>query len=467
MALKQLMLSKKIEAKRAVLNELQTEFTVLEKREAEATAAIEEASTEEEMKIVEEEVEAVDKAKEELEGKKAGLEEEIRGLEAELEELNKKGSEESEQVQGQQRKSEYEKGVEVRMRNTGFFKGISTEARNAFLKNEAVKEFLQRAREFKSQTRAVTGAELNIPDVALELLRDNLHRYSKLIGKVRLKPVAGKARQNIAGTIPEGVWMEAVGTLNELTMKFTQVEMDGYKVGGFIPVPNSTLEDSDINLANEIMDALGQAIGYAIDKAIIYGTGTKMPLGIATRLAQTLAPSNWGTHAPTWVNLSVSNVLKIDGTTLVGAEFFSELILNLGKAKANYSDGTKFWAMNSTTKAALMAKAIAFNAAGAIVSAQNNTMPIIGGEIIELEFMRDNDICGGYGSLYTLAERAGASLAVSDQVKFIEDQTVFKGTARYDGMPVIGEGFVMVNFNNVVPTTSLTFAEDVANKEGE
>lgn len=94
-------------------------------------------------------------------------------------------------------------------------------------------------------------------------------------------------------------------------------------------------------------------------------------------------------------------------------------------------------------------------------------MPIIGGEIIELEFMKDNDICGGYGSLYTLAERAGASLAVSDQVKFIEDQTVFKGTARYDGMPVIGEGFVMVNFNNEAPTTSLTFAEDVANKVGE
>lgn len=467
MALKQLMLSKKIEAKRTALNELQTEFTTLEKREAEATAAIEEASTEEEMKTVEEEVEAVDKAKEELKGKKEGLEEEIRGLEAELEELNKKGSEEPEQVEGQQRKLDHAKGVEVRMRNTGFFKGVSAEARSAFLKNDEVKEFLQRAREFKGQSRAVSGAELNIPDVALELLRDNLHRYSKLIGKVKLRPVAGKARQNIAGTIPEGVWMEAVGALNELTIKFNQVEMDGYKVGGFIPVPNSTLEDSDVNLANEIMDALGQAIGYAIDKAIIYGTGTKMPLGIATRLAQTVASSNWGTHAPTWINLSTSNILKIDGSTLKGADFFSELILKLGKAKANYSDGAKFWVMNSTTKASLMAKAIAFNAAGAIVSAQNNTMPIIGGEIIELEFMKDNDICGGYGSLYTLAERAGASLAVSDQVKFIEDQTVFKGTARYDGMPVIGEGFVMVNFNNEAPTTSLTFAEDVANKVGE
>lgn len=468
MALRKLILSKKIEQRKAVLEGLKTEFEELQKREAAAETAIEEASTEEEVKVVEEEVEAVDKAKGELEEKKAGLEEEIRGLEAELEELNKKGNEQQEgQEREQARIIETREGVEVRMRNTGFFKGIPTEVRNAFMKNEEIKAFLQRARELKGQTRAVTGAELTIPEVALELLRDNLHRYSKLIGKVRLKPVAGKARQNIAGTIPEGVWMEAVGALNELALTFNQVEMDGYKVGGFIPIPNSVLEDSDLNLANEIMDSLGQAIGFAIDKAIIYGTGTKMPVGIATRLAQSSAPTSWGTNAPTWTNLSVTNITKFAGADLSGTKFFEELILKLGKAKANYSTGEKFWVMNSTTKALIQAKAIAFNAAGAVVSSQSNTMPVIGGEIIELEFMKDNDICGGYGSLYTLAERAGASIAVSDQVRFIEDQTVFRGTARYDGKPVIGEGFVMVNINNTAPTTSLSFAEDKANTTEE
>ena len=38
-------------------------------------------------------------------------------------------------------------------------------------------------------------------------------------------------------------------------------------------------------LAGEIIDALGRAIGLALDKAILYGTGTRMPLGIVTRLA--------------------------------------------------------------------------------------------------------------------------------------------------------------------------------------
>ena len=85
-----------------------------------------------------------------------------------------------------------------------------------------------------------------------------------------MKPVKGKARQNVTGTIPEGVWTEMVGTLNELNFTFSQVEVDGYKVGGFIAIPNSTLEDSDIALANEIYGRNGSS--YRI------GSGQSDPL---------------------------------------------------------------------------------------------------------------------------------------------------------------------------------------------
>ena len=110
-----------------------------------------------------------------------------------------------------------------------------------------------------------------------------------------------------------------------------------------------------------------------------------------------------------------------------------------------------------------MAKMINFNAAGALVAGLNGTMPIEGGVIVELPFIPDNDIIGGYGSLYLLAERAGAQLGQSEHVRFIEDQTVFKGTARYDGMPVFGEAFVIVNIANANPTTSVLFPQDAAN----
>ena len=62
-----------------------------------------------------------------------------------------------------------------------------------------------------------------------------------------------------------------------------------------------------------------------------------------------------------------------------------------------------------------------------------------------------------------LAEREGTTLEQSREVKFIEDQTAFKATARYDGKPVRGEAFVVVRYDNVAPVTSATFAADSAN----
>lgn len=121
--------------------------------------------------------------------------------------------------------------------------------------------------------------------------------------------------------------------------------------------------------------------------------------------------------------------------------------------------------MNASTWATLQSKLITFNGAGAVVSSMNQTMPIIGGDIVTLDFIPDGDIIGGYGSLYLLLGRAEMQLAQSEHVMFIEDNTVFKGTARYDGAPVLGQGFVMINIKGQTPTTTMTFAPDTANTD--
>src|SRR5690606_6831160 len=146
---------------------------------------------------------------------------------------------------------------------------------------------------------------------------------------------------------------------------------------------------------------------------------------------------------------------------------FANLISFSGKAKANYGNGGKFWAMNDTTYTELQAKLVEFNAAGALVSSINNTMPIIGGAIEVLPFMSDGDIVGGYGSQYLLAERAGSTFAVSEHVQFIQDNTVYKATSRYDGKPILGQGFVAMNISGAAPKTSITFAPDTANEPEE
>jgi len=469
LALRQLLISKKIEQRKNALAELLIQEEELQKRSEELETAATEAQTDEELAVVEEEVGKLEAQKAELEQKKSKLQGEIAELEAELEQLNAKApavNQRSAESPAPQPAQQFEYRGEKRM---SIFRNLSRQERAALVAREDVREFLQRAREIagQSQTRAVSGVELTIPDVLLELIRDNLDRYSKLINRVGLRRIRGTSRQNILGTIPEGIWMEAHGKLNELSIVFNQIEVDGYKVGGFIPVHNSDLEDSDENLAEIILDALAQAIGFALDKAILYGTGKKMPLGIVTRLAQTSKPDDWGPNAPEWTDLHTTHLVKIDPTGKTEQQFFSELVLKLGSIpKANYTTtGAMFWAMNRKTKATLMSKAVVFNAAGAIVAGINNQMPVIGGDIVELDFIPDNDIVGGYGELYRLVERKGGTFGRSEHVRFIEDQTVFKGTARYDGKPIFGEAFVAVNINNADPTTTIPFAPDTANDE--
>jgi len=471
--LKQLRLNAELKQKRTMLEELKKQKDGFDKRMADLGVALDEATTDEDLNLVNSQIEELEKEINEadVDTKIKDIESEVNTIEGELEEIEKKGNSGTDPVPpvadtgaGDGLK---ERGNNLTMNRRGIFYGLSAERRSAILAQDDVKSFVERCREMKGQTRAVNGGELGIPEVLVGLLKDNIHKYSKLITKVNLKPVAGKARQMIAGTIPEGVWVEMVSSLKELELIFNQVEVDGYKVGGYLPIPNSTLEDSDVNLVAEIVELLAQAIGLGLDKAIIYGTGVKMPTGIVTRLAQTTKPDTWGKDAPAWTNLSASNILKVDGS-LSDTKFFSAVIKVLAVAKANFSNGEKFWCMSTTTKGTLQAKALAFNAAGAIVAGVNNEMPVFGGEIITLDFIPDGDIIGGYGSLYLLAERAGMQLKNSDIPMFIQDQTVFKGTARYDGMPVFGEGFVALNIENKAPTTTLAFAgQEEAENEGE
>lgn len=459
MALKAIMLRRSIEKKTNELAALRERDGEFERREAELETAINEAETEEDEAAVSEEIEKFETEKEAHEGEKKRLQEEIEGLEAELKETESKAPGEPESRTGRE-------GSRRTMERRNFF-GMNMQEREAFLADNNVKAFLSRVREIGSAApvnkRAVTGADLTIPTAVLELIRQNIMDYSKLVRRVRLRTVSGKARQTVMGTIPEAVWTEMCAKLNEIDFGFTQTEVDGYKVGGVIYICKATLEDSDLELAAEIIDALGIAIGIALDKAILYGLGTKMPLGIVTRLAQESAPSDYPATARPWQDLHTSNMITIQSSS-TGLEFFKEIVLAGGKASNKYARGTKFWAMNDTTYTNIKVEAMNFNAAGAIVSVQDGTMPVAGGDIVVLsdDIIPDNNIVAGYGELYLLAERAGSEFSRSDEYRFAEDQVAFKGTARYDGEPVIAEGFIAIGLG-AAPQTSMTFVGDTAN----
>lgn len=455
MALKVLMLRKRLDEANKKLSALRSKEDEFTKREEELATAIKEAETEEEQKTVEDAVTEFETERTQNSNDISALTETIAQIEADI------ATEEARQDTTPKEKER----KEVKPMNTRskIFAKLNMEQRTAMFERQDVKDFLARAREAITNKRAITNAGLLIPNVFLGLLRENIEDYSKLYKHVFVRPVNGTAREVVMGTIPEGVWTEMCANLNELSLGFNDVEVDGYKVGGFFAICNATLEDSDIDLAGEILTALAQAIGLALDKAILYGTGTKMPLGVVTRLAQTEEPANYSETERTWVDLHTTNIVSISATNTDGIKLFKNIILASGAAKGKYARGEKVWCMNETTRTRLLAEGLSINAAGAIVSGMNGTMPVVGGVAEVLSFIPDNVIIGGYFELYLLVERAGTSLAQSEHVRFIQDQTVFKGTARYDGKPVIAEGFVAIGINGVTPTAAMTFASDTAN----
>lgn len=462
MALKTLKLRKQIDLKKQSLEELRAKDAEFQRREKELETAINEANTQEDQDMVSSEVDSFEAERQQHEDAKSSLETDINNLEQELSTEEAKAP----APVGTPPAPDNTRKEDVHMNTRTKFFGMSHQERDAFFARSDVKDFLQHVRALGSQQRTITGADLLIPTVVLELLRENVENYSKLYKHVNVRRVSGKARQRVMGTIPEAVWTEMCASLNELSLSFTSVEVDGYKVGGYIAVCNAVLADSDIALATEIISALSQAIGLALDKAILYGTGTKMPLGIVTRLTQTTAPTSSASNTVPWKNLNASNVLAISGKS--DAALFKSLVTSSGAAKGKYSRGTKFWAMNETTYTSLIANALTINSAGSIVAGVNGTMPVIGGTIEVLSFIPDDVIIGGYGDLYLLAEREGTVVAQSEHVRFLEDQTVFKATARYDGLPVIAEGFVAIGIGGTKPSASaVTFAADAANAAPE
>ena len=469
--LKVLMLRRSADAKKAELAELERKDSDFITREAELETAINEVEpgNAEQEEAVNAEIDKFEADKTAHEEAKQQLSADIEGIEAEIAEIERNAPV---PPAPEKKTNKIERGdmhMDINIRSLPMtrraFDALPVEQRNTIIAQDDVKTFLGQLRGMRGQSRAVTGAELTIPVVFLELIAENMFRYSKLMNRVRYRTVGGQARQTIAGTVPEAVWTEMCGAINELNFVFNQVTLDGYKVAGYVPVCNSLLDDNDINLASWIVEMLSESIGYAMDKAILYGKGSaaRMPLGIVTRLAQKTQPSDYPANAPAWVNLSTSNILQIGGADVTGAEFWSALMTATGATYTRYNRGTMFWAMNSKTYATLKSKLITFTATGDIVANLFGSLPIVTGDIDVLEFIPDGDIIGGYGDLYLLAMRSGMTIESSREVQFIQDNTVFKGKQRADGQPIIPGAFVAININNEAVTTTMDFAADTAN----
>lgn len=344
------------------------------------------------------------------------------------------------------------------------FERMNVQERTALVQRDEVKTFISRARDII--TRGIQNVEITIPQIVLPMIREEVERESKMLRYVNHMTVPGEGRMPIMGEIPEAIWTEQCAKLNELDLSMYLTTFSAYKVGAFYGVCRYVVEDSDENILDLLMYALAVGIARAVDKAILFGTGKNMPVGIVTRLIQTADPGTGDQYSPAWVDLSASNVVSISASDSKDKKLIQMIAGAFGKVNHKTGTSMKFFAMNEATHMKLMTETISYTSSGALVSAVDSKMPVLGGDIVIVEEIPDNIIVAGYGVNYAMLERGSMSFATSDQVRWIEEQILVKATARYDGKPVNPAAFIAIGIDGAVPATAaatVTFAPDRAN----
>ncbi|EJP4627554.1 phage major capsid protein [Listeria monocytogenes] len=235
MALKQLMIQKKLDSKRSDLEELETRSKTFKEREEELTRALEEAKTEEEVSTVEKSVDELESEKEKLEKERDELTAKIEELEKELEEANgETTSDDVEKGEGEERMGKY-KDKELR---------------------SAVNTFIR--------TKGQTRVGLVSTDVGVVIPEEIIYSPEKEVKTVtNLAELVSKTKVNTAsGKYP--ILKRATSRLNsvpELTAnpelakpEFVQINWEVETYRGAIPISQESIDDAAVDLVSIVSE---------------------------------------------------------------------------------------------------------------------------------------------------------------------------------------------------------------------
>lgn len=409
MALKQLILNKKITERNAQITKLRANEDKLKDEEKELESALDEAKTDEDVKIVEESADDLEKKIKENADEMAKLEKEKAELETELAEIEdeqpKTDDEKEDKKDGEQRKM----AKQLNTRNAG----VMTIRES--LQIEEVRSFYQNLANARTEKRSLTGAEKVVPLEVIDRIESKLGDYSTLLQEVTIEKIGGTSRAVIAGDIPTAIWFE-IGkkALDELDDALEGVEFDGFGLGGYVAVPNIIIENSLINLASHIEDRLAKSIAKALDSAILNGTGTKQPTGVIKS-----APAG--------------NKVTSDGT-------ITDLIAKLATVDTDGTGNEVIAVMNRATYySKIVPKTLAVAANGVLTGSY--ALPF---RVVLSAYAADNQVIFGDFKQFLLAQRSEIRVESSTEVQFTSDNTVFKGVGFYDGKATKAKAFAVV-----------------------
>lgn len=259
--LKQILLTKKINRCKEKLEEYLTKRSELTEQAEQLERAVDEVSTDEEMKDVEESANELTEQLDEVNTQVKALEEEKQKLEDELAAIE-------EDEQPQEETDETERGAQKTMLKREKIKN-NEEVTYQERAKKAINGYVHR------QERDVTGFKTTDGEVLIP--EEILQAYKKPIDQVDLKQYVRTVKVNSKnGSLP--VIKRAEGTMNtveELAANpelakptFTEVKYDVKTYRGYVPVSQEVIDDADYDVTGLVAEAINDQTLNTTNKAI-------------------------------------------------------------------------------------------------------------------------------------------------------------------------------------------------------
>jgi len=301
-----------------------------------------------------------------------------------------------------------------------------------------------------SETVPEDGGYLVQTDFATELLRLT-HETGLLTSRVRRIPVGANANGLTINAVKEtsratgsrwgGVqvyWREEAGTVTAKQPEFRRMKLNLHSLMGLCYATDEVLADATA-LGSVIQQAFSEEFGFALDDAIIRGSGNGQPLGILTSPATVAVAKETGQVADTVV---WENIVKM------WARLWSR------------SRNNAAWYIHQDVLPQLATMAMTVGVGGVPVylpatgAAGQPYSTLFGRPVIEIE---QADTVGDLGDImlldlsqYLMIDKGGLEAAQSIHVRFLYGENTFRFILRTDGQPIWNSPMTLYNSNTTV-----------------
>lgn len=259
MALKVLMLKRKLDEKKKMLEAAQAKAEELNTREAELEADIEAAETDEEKKAVEEAVAEFETEKGANEDERTALEKEVAGLEAELAEEERKQKEAAEKREEEVPKMEERDLIKAQ--------------RDAFA------AVVRGNREVRSDYNMAKGNNGDIiPKTIADEIVTKIANISPIFEKAHRYPVKGTLAIPFypasSSHVINAAYASDFTDLEASSGDFDSVDLTGFLAGALAKIGRTLINNTDVDVIPFVEDQIAEAFRAFIDQEAINGTSS-------------------------------------------------------------------------------------------------------------------------------------------------------------------------------------------------